>query len=148
MRHLQGFIGIQCAIRQFLASQDLIVDMIFEWLEFLVEVQTDKNRKSTTKNRKKMKDTEKTEGYRKFQIWDWVFFGFSWVATPPPPPPPHYRRSSMSPPKVLLDAIFWHPSLGGITSMGRKSCNWVMIMVPCRFVIVRHVKIFSFIFYF
>ena len=64
MRHLQGFIGIKCVIRQFSASLDLIVDMIFEWLEFLVEVQTEKNRKSTTKNRKIPK---KTKGYRKFQ---------------------------------------------------------------------------------
>ena len=30
IRHLQGFIGIKYVIRQFLASQDLIVDMIFE----------------------------------------------------------------------------------------------------------------------
>ena len=30
IRHLQGFIGIKCVIRQFLASLDLIVDMIFE----------------------------------------------------------------------------------------------------------------------
>ena len=64
-RHLQNFLGIKCFIRQFLASQDLIVDMIFEWLEFLVELQTEKNRKSNTKNRKipkkKPKNTEKTE---------------------------------------------------------------------------------------
>ena len=75
----EGFAGIKCVIRQFLASQDLIVDMILEWLEFLVEVQTEKKRKSTTKNRNKPKNTEKnneTERYRKFQIWDWV-------ATPP-----------------------------------------------------------------
>ena len=60
--HLQGFIGIKCVIRQFLASQNLIVDMIFEWLEFLVEVQTEKNRKSTAKKRKIPKNTEKTGG--------------------------------------------------------------------------------------
>ena len=30
IRHLQDSIGIRCVIRQFLASQDLIVDMIFE----------------------------------------------------------------------------------------------------------------------
>ena len=76
IRHLQGFLGIKCVIRQFLASQDLIVDMIFEWLDFLVEVQTEKDRKSTTKNRKKPKNTEKTECYRKFQIWDWFFSVF------------------------------------------------------------------------
>ena len=58
---LQGSIGIRCVIRQFLASQDLFV----EWLKFLVEVQTEKNRNSTTKKAKK---TEKTEGYCKFQI--------------------------------------------------------------------------------
>ena len=30
IRHSQGFIGIKCVIRQFLASLDLIVDIIFE----------------------------------------------------------------------------------------------------------------------
>ena len=30
IRHLQGFIGIKYVVRLFLASQDLIVDMIFE----------------------------------------------------------------------------------------------------------------------
>ena len=95
MRHLQGFIGIKCVIRQFLASQELIVDLIFDWLEFLVEVQTEKNRKSTTKNRKKPKKTrkipKKTERYRKFQIWDtgfFVFFCFFSVFFGLQPPPP------------------------------------------------------------
>ena len=55
MRHLQGFIGIKCVIRQFMASQDLIDEIIFEWLEFLVEVQTQK-----TEN-----VSQKTEKYRK-----------------------------------------------------------------------------------
>ena len=55
MRHLQGFIGIKCVIRQFLASKDLIVGMIFEWLEFLVEVQNEK------KTEKVPQKTEKTE---------------------------------------------------------------------------------------
>ena len=87
IRHLQGFIGIKYVIRQFLASQDLIVDMIFECVEFLVEVQTEKNRKSTTKNRKR---PEKTEKYRKkpnatsnikfgtgfFRFFFRFFFGF------------------------------------------------------------------------
>ena len=59
MRHLQCFIGIKCVIRQFLASQDLIVDMIFEWLEFLVEVQTEKTEKVPQKT-EKPKNTEKT----------------------------------------------------------------------------------------
>ena len=30
IRHLQDSIGIKCVIRQFLASQDLIIDIIFE----------------------------------------------------------------------------------------------------------------------
>ena len=46
---------IKCVIRQFLASKDLIVNMIFEWLEFLVEVQTEKTEKLP----------QKTEIYRK-----------------------------------------------------------------------------------
>ena len=54
MRHLQGFIGITCVIRQILASQDLIVDMIFEWLEFLSKFRP-------KKNHKKPKNTENTE---------------------------------------------------------------------------------------
>ena len=54
MRHWQSSISIRCVIRPFLASQDLIVDMIFEWLEFFVEVQTEK-RKSTTKKSKNKK---------------------------------------------------------------------------------------------
>ena len=57
MRHLQGFIGIKCVIRQFLASRDLIVDMIFERLEFLVEVQTEKTEKVPQKTEKKPKAT-------------------------------------------------------------------------------------------
>ena len=59
IRHLQGFLGIKFVIRQFLASKDLIVDMIFEW----------------------PKNTEKTERYRKFRIWDCFFSGFllGWV---------------------------------------------------------------------
>ena len=87
MRHLQGFLGIKCVIRQFLASQDLIVDMIFEWLEFLVEVQTEKkNRKSTSKNRKIPKKNEKnlkipkkTRNNRTLPLTSYlglVFFGF------------------------------------------------------------------------
>ena len=94
------FFRFKCVIRQFVASQDLIVDMIFEWLEFLVEVQTEKNRKSTTKNPKKTekyrkkpkkpknteKKTEKTERYRKFQIRDWVFSVFSVFFGLQPPP--------------------------------------------------------------
>ena len=61
IRLLLGSICIRCVIRQVLASQDLIVDMIFEWLEYLVEVQTKKIRKSTTKNRKKTEKPEKKE---------------------------------------------------------------------------------------
>ena len=83
IRHLQGFIGIKCVIRHFLASQDLIVDMIFEWLEFLVEVQTEKTEKVPQKTEKKPKKyrkyRKKNERYRKFQIWDCFFcfiFGF------------------------------------------------------------------------
>ena len=82
IRHLLSFLVIKCVIRQLLASQDPIVDMIFEWLEFLVEVQTEKIRKSTTeKNRKKK--PKKTEGYRKFQIWDWYFFSAFFGLQPP-----------------------------------------------------------------
>ena len=87
IRHLQGFLGVKCVIRQFLASQDLIVDMIFEWLEFLVEVQTEKNRKSTTKNRKILKKKPNATANFKFRTVFFVFFRFFWVATPPPPPP-------------------------------------------------------------
>ena len=68
------------------SSQDLIVDMIFERLEFFVEVQTEKKPKKYHKIPKKPKNTEKkTERNRKFQIWDWFFrffSGFFWVATP------------------------------------------------------------------
>ena len=78
MRHLQGFIGIKCVIRQFLASRDLIVDMIFERLEFLVEVQTEKTEKVPQKTEKK------TEGYRKFQIWDWFFRFYRFFGLQPP----------------------------------------------------------------
>ena len=56
MRHLLGFIGTSRDTRQFLASQDLIVDMIFECLEFLVEVRTEENR---IKNEKVPQKTEK-----------------------------------------------------------------------------------------
>ena len=72
IRHLQGFTGIKCVIRQFLASLDLIVDMIFESLELLVVVQTEKKPKKYHKKPKKTKNTEKyrknrkkTEKYRK-----------------------------------------------------------------------------------
>ena len=106
-RHLQSFLGIKCFIRQFLASQDLIVDMIFEWLEFLVELQTEKNRKSTTKNRKlpkktekkpkntekKTKKTEKTERATANFKFGTGFFRFFWLATPPPPNLPHGQWS-------------------------------------------------------
>ena len=51
MRHVQGFIGIKC--------------VIFEWLEFLVEVQTEKNRKKIGTG----------------------FFSFFLGCNPPPPPP-------------------------------------------------------------
>ena len=82
-----GFIGIECVIRQFLASQDLIVDMIFEWLEFLVEVQTEKNRKANTKNRKLPKKQKKTKKKNRTlpQISNLglVLSGFFWAATPP-----------------------------------------------------------------
>ena len=69
--------GIRCVIRQFLVSQELIVAMMFEWPEFLVEVQTEKKPKSPTKNRKNRK--KKTEGL------GLVFFSGFFVATPPPP---------------------------------------------------------------
>ena len=63
--NLQGFIGIKCVIRQFSASQDHIVDMIFEQLEFLVEVQTEKTEKVPQKTEKKTKKPKNTEKYRK-----------------------------------------------------------------------------------
>ena len=96
IRHSQGFIGIKCVIRQFLAFQDLSVDMIFEWLEFLVEVQTEKNRKSTTTYRKKPKNTEKktkkTEKTEKkpnattnFKFGTGFFRVFLGCNPPPPP---------------------------------------------------------------
>ena len=83
VRHSQGSVGIECVIGQFLASQDHIVDTIFEWLEFLVEVQTKKKPKKYHEKKPK-----KTEHYCKFQIWDWFFSVFS-VATPPPHWPSH-----------------------------------------------------------
>ena len=94
MRHLQG---IKCVIRQFLASQDLIVDMIFEWLEFLVEIQTEKKtqkvpQKTEKKPKKKPKNQKKTEKNEKNRtlpqisnlglFFSGFFFGFFWVATP------------------------------------------------------------------
>ena len=63
-----GLLGIKCVIRQFFASQDLIADMIFEWLEFLVEVQTKKTEKvpqKTEKTEKYRRKPKKTEKYRK-----------------------------------------------------------------------------------
>ena len=96
MRHLQGFnISIKCVIGQFLASQDLIVDMIFEWLAFLVEVQTEKNEKVPQKTKKYRKLPKKTEKKPKATAnfkFGTVFFrffrffsGFFSVAAPPPP---------------------------------------------------------------
>ena len=88
---MQGSIYIRCDIRQFLASHDLIVDMIFEWLEFLVEeflveVLTEKTENAKPKKyHKKPKITEKNEGCSKFQIWDWFlsfFFFFFWLQPP------------------------------------------------------------------
>ena len=84
IRHLQGFLGVMCVIRQFLASQDLIVDMIFEWLEFLVEVQTEKHRKSTTKNRKKPeKNRKKNRTLPQISNLGLFFFGFFLGCNPP-----------------------------------------------------------------
>ena len=72
-------------IIQFLASQELIVHMIFEWLEFPVEVLTEKTEKVPQKTEKYRKKTKKkTEGNSKFQIWDKFFFRVFWVAIPPP----------------------------------------------------------------
>ena len=66
IRHLQGFLGKKCVIRQFLAYQDLIVDMIFEWLEFLAEVQTEKKtEKVPQKTEKKTEKTQKIPKNRK-----------------------------------------------------------------------------------
>ena len=51
---------------QFLACQDIIVDMIFQWLEFLVEVQTEKVPQENEKvPQKTEKVPQKTEKYRK-----------------------------------------------------------------------------------
>ena len=83
LRHLQGSIGIKCVTKQFLASQDLIVDMIFEWLEFLVEVQTEKYRKTREKPKATTNFKFGTGFFRLF--FSVIFFGFFWVATPPPP---------------------------------------------------------------
>ena len=108
---MQGFIGIKCVIRQFLASQDLIVDMILEWLKFLLEVQTEKTEKVPQKPKKNQTLPQisnlglvffgsfwvatppppPNKHYSKFQIWDWFFSGFFFVflgCSPPPPPPP------------------------------------------------------------
>ena len=60
-------------IRQFLASQDLIMDMIFEWLEFLVEVQTGKKPKKYHKKPKKPKKKPNATANFKFGTG---FFGF------------------------------------------------------------------------
>ena len=89
-----GLLGIKCVIRQFLASQDLIVDMIFEWLEILVEVQTERNRESTTKNRKKTPKNTKKKPKKQRKITgknrtlpqisnlELVFFGFFGLQPP------------------------------------------------------------------
>ena len=45
------------------------------------DLRTAKNRLSEKKTKKSGKKREKTEGYSKFQIWDW-FFRFFWVANP------------------------------------------------------------------
>ena len=87
----QGSVGIECVIGQFLASQDHIVDTIFEWLEFLVEVQTKKTEKVPRK--KTEKKPKKTERYCKFQIWDWFFRFFQLQ----PPPPLAITRPSFTP---------------------------------------------------
>ena len=76
IRHLQDFSGTKCVIRQFLPSQDLIVDIIFEWLEFLVEVQTEKTEKVPQKTEKKTrKKTEKPNATANFKFGT-GFFGF------------------------------------------------------------------------
>ena len=93
MRHLQGFIGIKCVIRQFLASQDLIVDLIFELLEFLVEVQTEKNRKSTTKTEKYRKN-RKTRTLSQIKNLGLVFFRFFSVFL------------GCNPPRLYLPSLF------------------------------------------
>ena len=82
VRHSQGSVGIECVIGQFLASQDHIVDTIFEWLEFLVEVQTKKKPKKyhEKKNRKKPNTTANFK-------FGTGFFGFFSCN---PPPPPHW----------------------------------------------------------
>ena len=50
--------GISCVITHFFAFQGLTGDMIFEWLEFLVEVQTENNEK-VPKIPRKYRNTEK-----------------------------------------------------------------------------------------
>ena len=83
VRHSQGSVGIECVIGQFLASQDHIVDTIFEWLEFLVEVQTKKKPKKYHE-----KKTEKNRTLLQISNLGLVFFGF-FSCNPPPHWPSH-----------------------------------------------------------
>ena len=94
IRHLHGFICIKCVIRQFLASQDLIVDVIFECSDR-------KNRKSTTKKPKKAEKTEK-KGKKPQAIANFKFgtgfFGFIrfFLGCDPPPPNLHNLQTQFS----------------------------------------------------
>ena len=74
--------------RHFLASQDLTVDMIFEWLEFLGEVETEKNRK-IPKNRKK-----KNRKLPQISNLGLIFFGFFRV---------FFRFFGLQPAPLILD---------------------------------------------
>ena len=95
IRHLQGSMGNICLNWEFLASQDLTGDMIFEWLEFQFTPKKRKIRKSATTNRQKSKNTEKKNRRRLLQISNLglvligffeffrrKIFGFLWVAPP------------------------------------------------------------------
>ena len=114
-RACQRYNYFKCVIRQFWASQDLIVDMIFEWVEFLSKFRPKKTEKVCHKNRKTEKYQKKTERYRKFQIWNWLFsvFSFFWVATHPPPPPKTAKIRFLSGSKTVLRRFLSGSSAAG-----------------------------------
>ena len=97
IRHLQGSVGIIGVLFGNSWPLNTSVDISFEWLEFLVEVQTENNRQSTTKKRKK-KPTEKPKEKPKkpkatanFKFGT-DFSGFFWAAKKPNSQDETFRR--------------------------------------------------------
>ena len=69
-------------IRQFSVSQVLIFDMIFEWLEFLVKVQTKKSRKYHKNRQKTKKYRKKTKATANFKFGAGFLFRFFGLQPP------------------------------------------------------------------